>query len=104
MGGDQTKLVLGLDRSIEEALHQLEGLLLVGKHAAAVDTLEVEVEVAILEASVDHAVNLTGILGEKEAVVDSLHRVDGHLLAHPFNGLRGVKDGSHDVLLLLCTE
>jgi hypothetical protein len=98
VGGDETKLILSLDGSIKETLHQLEGLLLVSQHTTAIDALEVEVEVAILETGVDHAVNLTGILGEEQAVVDGLHVVDGDLLAHPLNGLRGVKDGSHGVL------
>jgi hypothetical protein len=100
VGGDETELVLGLDGGVEETLHQLERLLLVSKHATAVDALEVEVEVAFLEAGVDDTVDLTRVLGEEQPVVDGLHGVDGHLLAHPLNGLRGVEDGGHDKMLL----
>lgn len=96
MRGDEAKLVLGLEGRGEEALHQLERLLVVGEHSAAVDALEVEVKVALLQAGVDHLVDLAGVLGEQEPVVDGLHGPHGHLLAHPVNGLRGVKDGSHD--------
>lgn len=96
MRGDKAKLVLGLEGRGEEALHQLERLLVVGKHSAAVDTLEVEVKVSLLQAGVDHLVDLAGVLGEQEPVVDGLHGPHGHLFAHPVNGLRGVKDGSHD--------
>lgn len=39
MGGDETIFVLLLDWGIEEALHELESLLLVAKHAAAIDAL-----------------------------------------------------------------
>lgn len=96
VGRDESELVLSLNGSLEEALHELESLLLVIEHAAAIDGLEVQVEVTVLETGIENLLNLSGVLGEEETVVHGLHGPDGDLFALPFHGLRHVGDGSHD--------
>lgn len=95
MGRDQSELVLLFDRSLKEALHELESLLLVAESPASIDALEIEVEVAILEAGFEHVIDLGWVLGEQQAVVDSPHGPDWDLLALPFDGLRNLGGGSH---------
>jgi hypothetical protein len=54
MRRDQAKFVLGFDGRLDEAMHELESLLLVTECSATADALEVEVEVSILEACFEH--------------------------------------------------
>lgn len=95
MRGDETKLILSLEGSIEETLHQCESVLLVGEHAAAINALQIQVEVSVLGTGIDYLLDLRGVLGQQKAVVDCLHGPDRHFLAHPFHGLRCVDSGSH---------
>jgi hypothetical protein len=100
VGRDQSELVLGFDRRPEEAVHQLESLLLIAENPAAIDALEIEVEIAILKACVEHLVDFGGILREQHAIVDGLHWPDGNSVALPFDGPRWVDYGSLDVVEL----
>ena len=93
---DEPILVLVLDGLLEKAVHELQRLLLIGEHSAAVDVLEVEVEVTFLETGIEHFLNLGGVLRKEESVVDGLHGPDRHLLALPFDSLRWVDLWSHD--------
>jgi hypothetical protein len=54
MGRDQAEFILGFDGRLDEAMHELESLLLVTECSATVDALEVEVEVSVLEACFEH--------------------------------------------------
>lgn len=88
MGSDKTELVLRLKGSIEEAVHELQRVLLVLKHPAAVDSAKVEVEVSRILAALNKPLNLEGLLGEQLREVNDLHGVDRDFLPVPLHGLR----------------
>lgn len=96
MGVDQAIFVLGLEGGIKEAVHELEKLLTVLEHATAVDAVEIELEVTILKASLEHLLDLLRILREEQIVLDGPHGPDRNLPALPFDGLYGFGGRSHD--------
>ena len=100
MGRDETKLILGLKGLLEEAVHELEGGLTVLEESAAVNALQVQVEVALCLAGLDQPRHLGRLLGEQETKVDGLHGVDGHLLAVPLHRLGYFcRDAAHNCCL-----
>lgn len=95
VGRDQAELVLQLEGRLEEAVHQLERVLMVGQHPAALNAGEVEVEVTLLNAGIEDLLDLTGLLGQQQAIVDGLHGPHRHLAALPLHRLGGVEVQDH---------
>lgn len=92
---DEPKLVLSLEGCVKEAVHELEGLLLVFKEPATIDTIHIQVEVSLFLAALEHFLELSGFLGEQTTEVNRLHGVDGDGLAVPLDSLRDLCRGSH---------
>src|SRR2546423_1441534 len=96
MARDQPELILRLDWSLKETMHQLQSLLLVTEHPAPVNIIEVKVEVTFFKACSEHIVDFSRVLREEQPVVDRSHRPARTLLALPLDCLWGIYLGSHD--------
>lgn len=100
MRSDKAELVLRLKRSIEETVHELQGVLLVFDHTAAVNASEVQVEVSGVLAATNQPIDLGRLVRQQLGEIDDLHRVDRDLLPVPLLGLGNLSDGSHDCSLV----
>lgn len=100
MRRDQAILVLGLEGRLEEAVHELQGLLLVLNESATIDALQVDVEVPLILAAFDQPLELIGLLREQLAEVERLHGVHGDLLPVPLHGPEDFRGGSHIVQII----
>lgn len=83
---DEAVLVLGLNRRLKEAVHELQCLLLVSNESAAVDALQINVEITLILATADKSLELIGFLGEQFAEVEGLHGIDRDLFPIPLDG------------------
>ena len=58
MRRDKAVLVLSLNRRFEEAVHELQRLLVVIQHPAAIDVLQVQIEVTLSLTALDELLKL----------------------------------------------
>lgn len=97
MRRNQSILVLDLERRLEEAVHEFQGLLLIIEHSAAINALKIDVEESLSLAAFDELLDLGWFLREQLREINGLHGINGDLLSVPCHRLGEFGCDTHDV-------